>query len=123
DVVLEQPVDEDDVGPHQFLPARDLVEDGGAVVDDEFEVEIRDPNARVAGARGGLADVASSAAEPEVTAFDRVEEHRTIDLLEVGEREGGIALELCQSEVWSEGRDHRPDEVCEDVLRVIELGV
>ena len=50
-----------------------------AVVDDELEVEVRDPDAGVALARGRLADVAPAPPEAEVAALDRVEQHRPVD--------------------------------------------
>ena len=67
--------------PEELLAAGDLLLDGHAVVDDELEVEVRDPDARVALARGRLADVAAAPAEPEVAALDRVEQHRPVDRL------------------------------------------
>ena len=70
----------------------------GAVVDDELEVEVRDPDARVALARRRLADVAAAPAEPEVAALDGVEEHRPVDRLDRREGERGVALELGQPE-------------------------
>ena len=79
DLVLEQPVDDDHVRPEELLAAGDLLEDRRAVVDDELEVEIRDPDARVALARRRLADVAAPPPEPEVAALDGVEEHRAVD--------------------------------------------
>ena len=81
DLVLEQPVDDDHVGPEQLLAAGDLLEDRDAVVDDELEVEVRDPRAGVALAGRRLADVAAAPAEPEVAALDGVEEHRPVDRL------------------------------------------
>ena len=48
DLVLEQPMRDDDIGPQELLAAGDLLDDGLAVVDDELEVEIRDPGAGVA---------------------------------------------------------------------------
>ena len=81
DVVLEQPVDDDHVRPQQLLPAGDLLDDRHAVVDDELEVEVRDPGAGVALARGRLADVAPAPAEAEVAALDGVEQHRPVDSL------------------------------------------
>ena len=102
DLVLQQPVDDDHVRPEELLPAGDLLEDGGAVVDDELEVEIGDPGARVALAGGRLADVAAAPAEPEVAALDRVEEHRPVDLLGGRKGERGVALELGQPEVGPE---------------------
>ena len=97
--------------------------DGRAVVDDELEVEIGDPDAGVALARGRLADVAAAAAEPEVAALDRVEEHRPVDPLGRHERECGIALELGQPEVRPERSDDGTDQVREDVLCVVQLDV
>ena len=67
--------------PSELLPAGDLLLDRRAVVDDELEVEVRDPDARVALARRRLADVAAAPAEPEVAALDGVEEHRAVDRL------------------------------------------
>ena len=81
DLVLEQPVGDDDVRPQELLAAGDLLVDGRAVVDDELEVEVRDADAGVALARGRLADVAAAPAEPEVAALDGVEEHRPVDRL------------------------------------------
>ena len=109
--------------PEQLLAAGDLLVDGGAVVDDELEVEVRDPGAGVALARRRLADVAAAPAEPEVAALDRVEEHRPVDRLGRREGECGIALELGQPEVRPERRDDGADEVREDVLGVVQLDV
>src|SRR4029077_6488806 len=57
DVVLEQAMDEDDVRAEQLLTARDALADHRAVVDDDLEVEVRDPDARVALALRGGGDV------------------------------------------------------------------
>ena len=116
-------MDDDHVGPEQLPAPGDGLLDGGAVVDDELEVEIRDPHARIARAGGRLADVAAAPAEPEVAALDRVQEHRPVE--PVGRREGerGVALELCQPEGRAERGDDGPDEVGQDVLGVIELDV
>src|SRR4051812_3184556 len=92
-------------------------------MDDELEVEIRDPDAGVAIARRRLADVAPPPPESEVAALDRVEQHRAVDRLRRHEGEGGVAFELGETEVRSERRDDRADEVRQDVLRVIELDV
>ncbi len=123
DLVLQQPMDDDHVRPEELLPAGDLLEDGLAVVDDELEVEVRDPDAGVALAGRRLADVAATPAEPEVAPLDRVEEHRPIDPLGCRVGEGGIALELRQPEVGPECRDDGADEVRQDVLRVVQLDV
>ena len=109
--------------PSELLTAGDLLHDGGAVVDDELEVEVRDPDASVALARGGLADVAAPPAKPEVAALDRVEEHRPVDLLSRREHERSIALKLGQPEVGPQRGDDHADEVREDVLRVVQLNV
>ena len=93
------------------------------MVDDELEVEVGDPAARVALARGCLADVAATPAEPEVAALDRIQEHRPVDGLAQRVGEGGIALELGQPEPRSQRGHHRSDEVRQDVLRVLELDV
>src|SRR5205823_10681150 len=66
DLVLQQAVHDDNIGSQQLLTASDLPEDGGPMVDDELEVEIGDPGTGVAWARRRLADVATTAAEPEV---------------------------------------------------------
>ena len=94
-----------------------------AVVDDELEVEVGDPAARVALARRRLADVAPPPAEAEVAALDGVEQHRAVDRLGRHPGERGVAFELGQPEVRPERRHDRADEVGQDVLRVIELDV
>ena len=66
-------MDDDHVRPEELLPPRDLLDDHAAVVDDELEIEVGDAHAGIALARRRLADVAAAAAEPEVTAFDRIE--------------------------------------------------
>ena len=116
-------MDDDDVRPEQFLPAGDLLDDGLAVMDDELEVEVRDPRARVALAGRRLADVAATAAEPEVAALDGVEQHRAVDPLDRLEGEGCVALELGQAEVRAKRRDDGADEVRQDVLGMIELDI
>src|ERR1700690_2549206 len=68
-----------------------------------------------------LAHVTAAPAEPEEAALDRVEEHRTVDLLDGREGEGGVALELREPEVRPECRDDGADEVGEDVLGVVQL--
>ena len=123
DLVLEQPMDDDHVRPEQLLPAGDLLDDRLAVVDDELEVEVRDPAAGVALARRRLPDVAPAAAEAEVAALDGVEQQRPVDGLADGVGERRVALELGQPEAGAEGGDHRADEVGEDVLGVVELDV
>ena len=116
-------MDDDHVRAEELLPAGDLLVDRRAVVDDELEVEVGDPDARVALARGRLADVPASPAEAEVAALDGVEEHRAVDPLGGHVREGGVALELGQPEVRPERADDGADEVREDVLRVVQLDV
>jgi hypothetical protein len=75
DVVLQHPVDDDHVGPHELLPAGDLLDDRLAVVNHELEVEIGAPDTGVAVARRRLPNVAATATEPEVAALDGIEEH------------------------------------------------
>ena len=99
DLVLEQPVDDDHVRPEELLAAGDRLLDRRAVMDHELEVEVRDPDAGVALARGRLADVPAAPAEAEVAALDRVEQHRAVDPVGGHEREGGVTLELGQPEV------------------------
>ena len=123
DVVLQQPVHDDHVRSEELLPAGDLLDDRDAVVDDELEVEVRDPGARVALARRRLADVSPPPAEPEVAALDGVEEHRAIDRLADHVRERGVAFELGEPEVRPQGGDDGADQVREDVLRVLELDI
>ena len=121
DVVLEQPVDDDHVRAQQLLAAGDLLVDRRAVMDDELEVEVGDPDAGVAWTRRRLADVAPAAPEAEVAALDRVEEHRSVELLGGHERERRVAFELGQPEVRPQRGDDGADEVGQDVLRVVEL--
>ena len=109
--------------PEELLAPGHLLQDGDAVVDDELEVEVGDPAARVALAGGGLADVAAAPAEPEVAALDGVEEHRAVDRLGGHPGERGVTLELGQPEVGPQRRDDRADQVGQDVLGVIELDV
>ena len=123
DVVLQQPVRDDHIRTQELLPTRDLLEDRRAMVDDELEVEVGDPDARVALAGGRLADVASASAEPEVAALDGVQEHRPVDGLDRREGERRITLELGQPEARPERRDDGADEVREDVLGVVQLDV
>ena len=93
------------------------------MVNHELEIEIGDPSAGVALAGGRLLDVATAPPEPEITALDRVEKHRPIDLVGRHERERGVALELGEAEIGPERRDDRADEVREDVLCVAQLDV
>ena len=116
-------MDDDHVRSEQLLPARDLLDDRLAVVDDELEVEVGDPAAGVALARGRLADVSPTTTEAEVAALDGVQQHRPVDGLADGVGEGRVALELGQPEAGPQGGDHGADEVGEDVLGVIELDV
>ena len=121
DIVLQQPVGDDDVGPHQLLTAGDLLAQDRAMVDDELQVEVRDVHARVAFARGRLTHVAASPPEAKVAALDRVEQKRTVDLLSDREHERGVAFELGQPESGPQRGDDRSHQVCEDLLGVIEL--
>ena len=123
DLVLEQPVRDDHVGPEKLLAPRDRLLDRGAMMDDELEVEVRDPAARVALARCRLPDVAAAPAEPEVAPFDRVEEHGPVDPLDHREGEGGVALQLGQPEVGPQRRHDGTDQVREDVLCMVQLDV
>ena len=100
-VVLEQAVDEDDVGSEQLLAAGDALAQDRAVVDDELQVEVGDAHARVAFARRRLAHVAASPTEAEVAALDRVEQQRPVQLLRDRERERSVALELGEPEARS----------------------
>ena len=76
DVVLEQAVDEDDVGPEQLLAAGDLLADDSPVMGDDLEVEVGDPDAGVALAARRRGDVPEAALEREVGALDGVLEGR-----------------------------------------------
>ena len=120
-VVLEQPVDDDDVRAEQLLVTGDLLAQRQPVVGDELEVEVRNADACVALARGRLTNITPATTEAEVAALDRVEQHRPVDLLRRGEAEGGVALKLGQSETGPQRRDDRANQVGEDVLRVIDL--
>jgi hypothetical protein len=93
------------------------------MVDHELEVQIRYLSAGVAVTRSRLSDIPAAPAKSEVAALDRVEEHRPVDLLGCHEREGGIAFELGQPEVGPQRRDDCADNVCEDVLCVVQLDV
>ena len=66
---------------------------------------------------------AAAPSEPEIAAFDGVEEHGSVELVGGHERERGIAFELGQSEIGPQRRHHRADEVRQDVLRVVQLDV
>ena len=116
-------MDDDHVGSQELLATGHPLADRLSVVHHELEVEIGDPGAGIAPAGCRLLDVSAAATEPEIAAFDRVEEHRPIDSLGRHEREGGIALELGKPEIGPERRDDRADEVREDVLGVAQLDV
>ena len=92
-------------------------------MDHELEVQIRDPDTGVALTGRRLAHVPTAAAEPEVAALDRVQQHRPVDLLGGHRHEGGVALQLGQTEVGAERRDDGADEVGEDVLGVVQFDV
>ena len=62
-VVLEQAMDEDDVGSEQLVLAGDTLAQDRAVVDDELQVEVGDAHASIAFARRRLAHVAASPSE------------------------------------------------------------
>ena len=91
------------------------------VMDDDLEVEVGDPDARVALAARCRADVPEAALEREVRAFDRLLERGSLDgrRHHVGER--GVALELGELEHRPEAADDGRHEVGEDVLGVVEL--
>src|SRR6188508_2304143 len=93
------------------------------MVHHELQIEIRDLDAGVALARGRLADVATTPAEAEVAALDRVEQHRPVYVLNTHGGECGVSLELGQAEVGPQGGHYRADQVSQDVLRVIQLDV
>ena len=112
---------DDHVRPQKLLAAGDPLAQRHPVVDDELEVEVGDPNTGVAGARGRLADVATAPAEPEVAAFDGIEQERTVELVGRRVHERGVALELREPERRTQGGDDGADEVGQDVVRVIEL--
>jgi hypothetical protein len=122
DVVLQQPVDDDHVAPDELLPRRDPLADDLPVVGDNLQVEVRDEDAGVALAARRLADVAEAAAEGEVAPLDDVLElrpvHRRGDRID----EGRVTLELGELEGRPEGAHDRPDQVGQDVLRMVELG-
>jgi len=121
DVVLQEPVDDDHVGAHQLISTGHPLVERRAVMGDELEVQVGDPDAGVALAGRRLADVAAAPTEAEVAALDRVEQERPVHLLgrRVGERR--VALELRQPEARAEGCHDRADEVGQDVLGVVEL--
>ena len=92
------------------------------MVDDELEVEVRDPHARVALAGDAWRDVAPPAAEREVAVARPCRaavDPSTCSAIDVGER--GVALELGQPEGRPKRADDRVDQVGEDVLGVVEL--
>ena len=121
DVVLEQAMDEDDVRAEQLLAAGDALADDRAVVDDDLEVEVRDPDAGVALALRGGGDVPQAAPEREVGPLDRLLQRRALDRRRDDVGEGGVALELGQAQHRPQAADDRRDEVGEDVLGVVEL--
>ena len=123
DVVLQEPMRNDHVRTQQLLASRDLLVHRDPVVDDELQVQIRDLDAGIALARGRLADVATTPAEAEVAALDRVEQHRPVDGLSIHRGECGVTLELGQAEVGPQRGHDRADQVRQDVLRVIQLDI
>ena len=122
DVVLEQPMDGDDVAAGKVLPTTDGLADGLPGVDDELQVELRDEDARVALATRRLGDIAEAAAEGEVAGIDGVEELRTTHRGRRCEDEARIAFDGDQGERGRQAADHGLDQVGQDVLGVIELG-
>ena len=100
----------------------DPLADDLPVVGDDLQVEVRDEDAGVALAARRLADVAEPAAEGEVAPLDDVLELRPVHRL--GDRidEGRVTLELGELEGRPEGAHDRPDQVGQDVLRMVELG-
>ncbi|MBA2720738.1 MAG: hypothetical protein H0U52_16085 [Chloroflexi bacterium] len=115
-------MDDDDVASDELLPSPDLLADDLPVVGDDLEVQARDEGAGVALAGRCLLDIAQAATEPKVAALDRVLELGRIDGLGDRVDERGVALQLRQSERWSQPGDDRAHEVGQDVLSVIELG-
>jgi hypothetical protein len=87
-------VDEDDVLPCELLAAGSGAPDEVAVVDDEFEIELRRLGTCVARAVRRVLDAAESLAKPEVTLLDRVEQHRGVQLAVEGVPKSGVPLEL-----------------------------
>jgi hypothetical protein len=116
-------MDDDHIGTEQLLAARNALAQDLAVVDDELQVEVRDPDAGVAVARRRLADVTSAAAEAEVATLDGVEEERSVDLPGGCGNERRVALELGEPEAGTQRGDHGADEVGQDVLRVVQLDI
>ena len=114
-------MDDDDVRTQQLLAAGHSLAQCQAVMDDELEVEIGDPDARVAVARGRLADVAPPPPEAEIAAFDRVEQERSVELAAGGGNERRVPLKLREAEAGAQRGDHSADQVSQDVLGVIEL--
>src|SRR4051812_1213383 len=89
----------DDVRPDQLASPINLLFDRLAVVDDELQIEIRNPCACAARTRGRLAHVTSPSAKAEVAALDCAEQHRSVDSFGDHEHECRVAFELGELEV------------------------
>ena len=122
DLVLEQPVHHDHVGPDELSVPRDLVDRELPVVYDELEVERRDPAARVARTRRGAIDRRATLREREVARLHRGDERGGFGVGTVdGVSEDGVALELGEREPAAHLLDDRVDQVGEDVGGMLQL--
>lgn len=120
--VLRQAVDDDHVPAGELLVPGDGPAHEPAVVNEELQVEGRDPPAGFARARGRVRDVALPRPEAEVRLLDRVEERRRAACSLEGVREDGVSFELAQLKRRLKPFDDDPHEIGEHVLRVLELG-
>ena len=123
DAVLEQAVDDDDIGPHELLAAGHPLAGDRAVMGHELEIQPGDAAAGVALARRRPLDVTEAALEHEVAALDHVPEAGTIHGRRGHPDERGVPLELGELERWAQRPDDGVDEVGQDVLGVVELHV
>ena len=80
DFVLEQAMHENDVSPREFLPARHLLFDELAVVNDELHIEALHVAAGLALATVRLLEAALPLSKSEIRRLDRILEERSVDL-------------------------------------------
>jgi hypothetical protein len=110
-MVLQEPVDEVDLGPKKLLVSRDRLRDVAAVVDDELQVQIVDPGASGAVARPLRPGGGQAGMKRGITRAQAVEDCVAGWYRLVLDREDRVTFELGEAEQGADRSVDRVEEV------------
>ncbi len=120
-VGLQEPVSHDDIRPGELHPACHALADGRSDVDHEFQVQLRDATAGLAGAGRCLGHAQQSGPKGRGRRVDGIEQRRAGQLVEWRHHEGGVAFELLQPERRSQLADDGLDQIGRHGRRSLRL--